>query len=769
MTWFWQVARRYPWAVLGVVALITVAAAFGAARIRVVTDIREFFPQGDPLVATYREVDEKFGGMEYIMVALAAKDVFAPETLQKLDQLTRALQEVPGVRSVRSLTNIEEIRGAEGAIEVAPLVEELPRTPEEIEAFRRRVLSDDFYAGNFVSAQGRTALVMVQVAEGADPVEVSAAVRRVAQEFEGPERVALAGSPTLNELLTKAIYQDLRRLFPLSAALVSLVLYLAFRTARGVALPLATVLLSVVWTLGLMGFLGAPFSQASAMLPPLLVSVGSAYGIHVLSRYGEERRLGLDRHQALERTIASVGLAVFLAAATTMAGFAANGFTKIIRLREFGYLTAFGVGVAFLISVVFIPTLLLLLPDRPVERHRRSANRAVRGFLSWVEHLIARRKRWVALVALLLLALAGFGLPRLTTESDFINFFKPGSEPRRAADLVTAEFGGAQTVEIVVKGDLQDPEVLRRIDRFQEDLKQIKVISKPFSIVDVLKRTNQVMHEGDPAYYTVPDSREAVAQYLLLLSMSGTDLLDRVITFDYGEAKIQARVEGTSSAVRRQMITAVNQAIQRNFGPEMEVTVTGTPVLFESISEMIITSQIQSLALSLVAIYLLISLLTRSWFSSLLCMVPVVVTIWINFSLMGWLGIPLDVVSVLIASVAVGIGIDYSVHVFSRFREELLAGKPPLEAARATVLTVGEAVVYNALAVFAGFALLLWSEFRPVQYFGGLTALTMVVSMAGALLILPALLAVVYTRWPAAVGAGAPTLREEAGRALRGG
>ncbi|HHW14413.1 MAG TPA: RND family transporter [Firmicutes bacterium] len=742
MTEFGRWAGKHPLAIVAVVAAMTLVFAFGIPKIKVETDIRQFFPKGDPAVETYRKVSEKFGGMEYIMVGVVADDVFKPETLDRIDRLSRAIAEVPGVKSVRSITNIEEIRSTDGLIEVAPLVRELPRTARDAETLRRRALSDDFYVGNFVSRSGRMALIMVQVAPDAEPVTVSRAIRQVVSGFQGPERIVLTGTPPLNELLTDAIRKDLIRLFPLSVLLVSLVLYLAFRNWRGVALPLLTVLLSVVWTMGLMGYTGAAFSQVAAMMPVLLVSVGSAYGIHVLARFEEERTLGLGREQALARTVGSVGLAVFLAAITTVVGFAANGFTKIIRLREFGFIMAFGVFAAFIISVVFIPAVLRLLPDRPPKARAKGTNRLIQAFLARVAYLVTSRKRLVTLAALLLLVLIGLGLPRLTTDSDFLNFFKPGSEPRQAAAMVTREFGGTQTIEIVVQGDLQDPQVLRQMELFQEDLRKVKVLSKPLSLVDILKRTNQVMHDGDPAYDRLPESREAVAQYLLLLSMSDTGLLEQLITEDYQEGKIQVRVAGTDSVVRREMIRAVEAAIQRNFGPEVKVTFTGLPLFFESVTRMIVEGQTQSLALAVVAVYFLVYLLTHSWLGSLVCMIPVLLTIVVNFGVMGWAGIPLDVVSVLIASIAMGIGIDYSVHIYARYHEETLAGKTPQEAARATVLTAGEAVVHNALAVFAGFALLLASEFRPVQYFGGLTALTMVVSSLAALVLLPAALVV---------------------------
>lgn len=722
--------------------MVTVVSALGATRLRVETDIRTFVPKSDPNVEAYRRVNDRFGSMEYIMIGVSAKDVFRPATMGKIDRLTRAIAEVPGIRSVRSIANVEEIRSADGVIEVGQLVRELPRTPEEAEELRRRVLADDLYVGNLVSGDSAAALIMAQLVPEAEPVAVSKAIRRVTKGFIGPEEILIAGSPPLNELLTDAIRQDLSRLFPLSAVLIALVLYLAFRSLRGVLLPLVTVLLSVVWTIGFMGFTGIPFSQVAAIIPVMLISVGSAYGIHVLARYEEEKLLGLDRERAVERTVTSVGLAVFLAATTTVVGFAANGFTKIVRLREFGFVTALGVGFAFLISVVFIPTLLGLLPDRAANRKTNGTNRAVRAFLAWVAETVTRRRRWTAAASLLLLALSVSGLFRIETESDFINFFKAGSEPRRAAAFVNDRFGGTQTIEIVVKGDVQDPDLLRQIDRFQKDLGTITVVGKSLSIVDLLKRTNQVLHDGDPAYRTIPESYEAVAQYLLLLSMSDTGMLDQLITSDYREAKVQARVAGTDSAARRKMIEAVQQAIKRNFRPGVEVMFTGMPLFFESVTTMMVNGQIQSLAVAFVAVYLLVYLLTRSWIGSLICMIPVALTAVVNFGVMGWAGIPLDVVSVLIASIAIGIGIDYSVHVFSRYREEVKTGKSPLEAVRVTVLTVGEAVVYNALAVFCGFAICLASEFQPVQYFGGLTALTMVVSSLGALIVLPVALTV---------------------------
>lgn len=747
-----RLVHRYPRLIIAAVVALTLVFAYAAQSVTVTTDIKDFFPSDHPKVITYEEIEDKFGGAEYIMVAMTAPDVFAQDTLLRIKGMTQQLEAVDGVSRVRSLTNVDEIKGTDWGVEVAPLMEDIPSDPDSLKKLRARVLADDMYAGTIVSLDGEAALMIVEVEPGADPVLVAGRVQNVVDQFQGPEALYVTGTPVLNAVLADAMKADLAKLLPIVLLLVAVVLYLYFHSLRGVLLPFVTVIISVIWTLGLMGLLGKQISPLNSVMPVILVSLGNAYGIYVLARYNDELSWGADKKRAVTNTLLSVGLAVLMAGTTTVAGFASNVTSSITQMRDFGLFTGYGVLVALGISLTFIPAVLEVLPPAK----RKHAGRDVGGGKNLLERgldrlasVVVRRSNRVLAVALLVAVTAALGVPRVSTDSNFFSFFDPETQPRIAYDLVRDKFSGSESIEIVVKGDVLAPNVLKAMKGFQDDLEQTGLVGKPQSIVNVLERTNQALNEGDPRYAELPDSRELVAQYLLLLEMSDDSFLNRLLTLNYTEARIQALVRDSSPAGTEALFAHVDRLLSKHFSSQdVEVTQTGIIVLMDTLAEMIIQGQILSLLFSLGAVFLIVRLLLRSWEGSSLSVLLILLATVVNFGLMGWAGIALDIVTVLISSIGIGVGIDYSIHIYSRFQEEKRAGKSDSEAVAAAVTTTGKAITCNAAAVIAGFLILVLSSFPPLRYFGLLVTVIMFVAAAGSLTVVPAFIQV-RSRWRA--------------------
>ena len=738
--------QRHPKKIIGVVILLTVFFAYSARSVNITTNIKDFFPAKHPQVLTYEAIEDVFGGAELIMVAVVGPDIFEYGTLSRIQELTSTLEKLSGVKRVRSISNIEEVRGSEWGIEVAPLLDGIPWEPEELALLRQRVLTDDMYAGSIVSTDGAAALIITEVDPDADSVEVASQVQAVVDGSIGPEKVYVTGTPVLNDVLAKSMVADLRVLFPIVLSLVALVLFLHFRDIKGVILPFATVIISVIWTLGLMGLLGKQLSPLNSVMPVILVSLGNAYGIYIIDRYRDEKAGGLLSDTALHNTLLSVGLAVIMAGATTVAGFASNISSTIIQMRDFGLFTAYGVMIALAISLVFIPAVLAVLATRRRE-HQADVTQGCHkegGLLGCclekTAQFVVKKSPQVVVIATALVVMVALGIPRLSTDSNFFNFFHKDSKPRQAYDLVREKFSGSESVEIVLSGDIRDPNVLRAMRQLQDELEATGLVGKPQSVVNLLERTNQALHDGDPRMQVLPDDRELVAQYLLLLEMNSEGLLDKFLTIDYQTARIQALVQDSSVTGTKRLFDHIEQATGKYFEDlDVEVTQTGIIVLMDTLSQMIIEGQIYSLGISLGSVFLIVRLLLGSWEGSFLSLLLIALSVLANFGLMGWAGIPLDIVTVLISSIGIGVGVDYSIHIYSRYQEERQQGKTVEASLVAAIVGTGKAIVCNAGAVVLGFLILLLSSFPPLRYFGSLVTITMLVASIGALTILPAL------------------------------
>ncbi len=519
-------------------------------------------------------------------------------------------------------------------------------------------------------------------------------------------------------------------------------LFASFRNWQGVILPLLNVVISTIWSVGLMGFFKVPFTQLGSILPVVFASVGSAYGIHVLHRYREESVSASAATQAVHRTVTAVGPAVFMAGATTMAGFLSNAFTSVIRIREFGYFATFGVVAALLVALLGIPAVLCVLGPRAKQKPHKIDEIKRHGILSRIGAYVVRKQGVVAVVTAVVLLAAVASLPRLTTDTSFINFFDKNTSTRKAFDVVQEHFGGMEALQMVVTGDIVSPEVLRGMEKVQQQLGGISHLASPISLVDLVKRVSRELHAGDPAFARIPDTREEISQYLLLLSLSGDATLSQFVTVDYAQTKMEAFLGEVTSAERAAVLAQVEAAaaeLGRVPGVE-RVEITGLPLLSQAMADLITLSQIQSLVISIVVVFLLVWFLVGSVGSSLMCLVPIVITIIVNFGIMGWTGIPFNVVTALVTSIAVGMGIDYSIHIYNRCRMELQHAASLSEAVRSAVSTTGYAVMLNAGSVALGFIVLVLSAFQPLRAFGALVAVTMVVSGVSSVTVLPALI-----------------------------
>lgn len=730
----------HPVGIIISISLITVLFVLACSRISFETDIKKLLPRTHPSVMALDEIDEKFGGSDFILIAVADDEIFDYETLSKIDQITNSLKQVSGVGKVFSITQMDEIKAAEGGIEVAPIIDSIPKDPNNIQKFKEKLLSDDKYADVFISRDSKAALIMAKLLPERDQPRLIKDVETLCVESEGPEKIYLSGTPTIIEIVQDWIKMDLIRLLPLVIFLMTLVLFISFRTWYGVVFPLLSVVFSVVWSVGIMAILNQPLTIITSIMPVLLVSVGSAYGIHILARFQEGTSNDLsDKKKYLQRVIATTGTGVFVAAITTVVGFASNSFSSIWAIRVFGLATAFGVIAAFLISITFIPALLLFVKPKASKREEAAKQKGdmLGRFLSFLINTITRRKFLSSIVAVLIFILAALAYPRITTESDMIKYFSEKSDVVKAYNLMRDKFSGAMTIEILISGDLKDPDLLKKMEKLQNEMKKMEYIHNPTSIVDALKETNRLMNDNREEFERLPESRNGIAQYLLLLSMTGGDYLDNIITSDYEEAKIQARVSTSTTSQIDRLVNTVERSASDIFGDTATVKITGLAAVLRDLRGMLIQSQAQSLAIALVAVFLMVFLIYRTLLGSIFCLIPIILTILYNFGVMGWLGIPLDIATVMIGSIAVGIGIDYTVHFFNRYKEERGRGLERDEGIRITMNTVGRAIIYNAVAVALGFLVLLLSGFNILANFGLLVALTMLFSSLGALAVLP--------------------------------
>jgi len=735
----YKFVEKYSIPIIILVIVLTIIMGYFALQIDIEAGIKDMLPQNSPVVERFEDVSDTFGSLTYTAVMVHDDDILDQSTLQKIEAMTQEFSEAEGVSDVISLTNIKDIEGGAAGITVKEFIDKIPETESEIESLKNQLSNEEQYVGKIFTPDFKDSMILVKFEDQEEPEVVVSRIRNIVSQYEGPEEFYLAGTPVIVTDATNYMKRDLSRLLPFVIAAIIAVLYISFRSKRGVILPILTVLISVIWALGIQELLGKSLSMISTVLPVLLVSVGSAYAIHIVARYYEGIQEGYEKKEAVKKAIKNVGIAVIMAGGTTMIGFASLFFSDLVIIQDFALGTTIGVGIALLVSIIFIPAVLINLKVTQKSREGKEI-KLTQNIFNGIESLVFKYRKPLLIIVALIIISSILVIPTIETESNYITYFKKGSTTRVSTNLVDERFGGSQPVEVVIEGNIKNPELLKQMRDFQEEAVQLPYINNAQSMVNVFREENMALNNTRE----IPTTQNQIAQYLLLLEMSDKELISNYLTFDYQKNRIQMTMEMVSSTEQKEVLGELEKLIDEYFGDEFNAQITGVPSLSLEINDRIISGQIKSLISAVLFTFVITSLLLKSIKRGFFTTLPIAFTVLVNFGLMGMLNIKLDIATAMIASVAVGIGVDYSIHIFTRFIEEDGEGDNPAQALRIAIRTVGRANLYNASAVIVGFAVILLSSFPPLVSFGGLTAFTMVVSFFGALVLLPVLILSAY-------------------------
>lgn len=735
----------HPWPMLGIVAVITIGFAISIPALTTLTDFKKYISEDDPAIAAMNRAEARYGSATFFMVAVEADDtVFKTSTLEKIKAMSTEFKAIIGVDKVTDPLNAQVITGTEKALVVGPAApgEEVPRTPEAMEEYEQRVLESRLLRDYIIAADGKAAAISIKLKPDADRQAIARQVVEIVERYKNPERIYIVGLPYMSLILSESMGKDLRLMLPLVILVIITVLYLSFGSLRGVLLPLLVVSLSIIWTVGAMALFHIPFTVMSFILPVILMAIGVAYSIHVLNRYYEELGQGKPKREAVIETAVQMLSPVAMAGLTTMAGFLSFLTSFLIPLRQFGYFAAFGTCVAMILSLVLLPALLALLrlPKRRAQTDAGPLGKVFRGF----EWLAARHRRAVLITSLAILIACTVGMSLVRVETSEKEFLGEDHPIVQALNVMDNHFSGSEQVVIEIdtgrRDGLKDPAMLERIVALEEWLKTkpgVK-INKTLSLADLVREMNQKFHADDPNYYAIPDDRKLVAQLLLLFTFQGGDLGSMALG-DFSAGEITGFYSAGSSSVEVQLSREIDNYLRQTF-KDVRAEDVGSTKLGASLFSKILSSQIANLISSMIAAGLIVVLLMGSLLAGAISVIPLVLTVVINFGVMGFANMPLDMATLMVCPMAIGTGIDYAIHFMSRFRREFQASGDPELAARQTFRTSGRGIVYNALALILGFGVLLFSTFTGTTRFGLLIAVTVIISATSAFTIIPAIL-----------------------------
>lgn len=722
------------------ILLITIFFGFWIPALQIDNSVDDMLPSSHPAKKLYDRVTETFGGTNTIIVAYRNDTIFSQQTLNLISELTNQFSQVQGVADVKSLANAKQLEGANGGLAVTELIPPSGIEPRQVPESKAYVRNNRMLRGTVLSEDGKYAGFVVELASGASDSKVYKELNTIIDQQASPKKFYLAGGPAVNAEMASSMKNDLVTLVPIVLFVLALVLYLSLRTAGGVYIPISVVVLSTIWTLGLMGLTGTAMSMISTTLPVMLLAIGVADAIHILNDYYHRLERGTRLEEAINSVMKHIGTAIVLTSVTTAVGFLSLTTTPVSQVKEFGIFIGFGVMAALIISVTWIPSL-LSLTDHAQQKMESTdgegSGDAGSAILAKLGEYVVAHRTLILVTGLLILGMAAYGSTLLTVETNTLRFFRPNSEIRQATEIIDESFGGSQNLSIVIYGDIKDPEVLKGMLQLQNRISKMEQVGYTLSIVNLVTEINRALTGKEK----IPATKNAISQELLLYEMSAdSSELNDLVNYNYNKARITVRLKSTSSNKLAEIITTIKNEAEQISGDAFHIRITGSSYLFKVLTDLLVNGQIISLSIALVGVAIIVGLIFLSIKFGLLSIIPLGFTIAVNFGLMGLLGIPLDTATTMLASIAIGIGVDYTIHFISRYRLELGRTENYETAVVEAIRTTGQAIFFNAVAVAMGFGVLLASNFTPIATLGALVALTMVLAASWALTLLPAAL-----------------------------
>jgi hypothetical protein len=708
------------------------------------------------------------------------------ELIAALEQ-SRSIKEKKFVDTTLSAFTMKDLSGKNDTLTPFDLIEKdtsgrriLPKTDKEFAEFEAELKHNPAFLKGLYSADASGKItdfgIFLRLIDIPNHDLIAREIFEIAGSCSsGDFKVLTHGEPILYKQIYDYMQRDLMFFVPLVLLVIAVIFFLNFRTIQGVLVPMATLIMADIWLLGLMGHLGFRLSVLGISLPPLMISVGSSYSIHILNRLIIDRdEISKKGSEGLNDSMNTIGLTLVLASLTTVIGFATNMATQVSSIFEWGVFSAIGTFFAVFIAALFVPavfTYIKIKSPAPVlesiaklsgkkQGENVKEKKAIADYVVvFLARIAVKHYRSVLAVSVIICAIAVGGIFKIRTETSLPSYFKADDYINTSSVEIGKKFGGTMGLNILI--DTKNADGVKS-SRFLEKVELARAwlvseensdlhIGRTDAFGDFVKTMNMAMHNDDGKFYSIPGNDTDIIDYFEIYSGDDinsdgrADELEPYVDPAFSTVNLFARLEERErNMLGTTEISYIIEKVQKHMAAEFEplgcrVTISGNPLIIRSLAKYIVYGQLWSLFLSVVAVCLVVMVLFRNRRAGLVSIVPIGAALLFNFGVMGWSGVRLDIATAIIASITVGIGVDNTLHFLNNYR--MVSRDKNLtfdETLMQTLSIAGKAIIYAALALICGFSVLVVSNFKPIMLFGVLMGLTFVATTAGALLILPA-------------------------------
>ncbi len=721
--------------------IITLLMALPLRNARINPDLMDYLPEDIETKINLDKVEDIFGEYDPVVILFETDDVLDPSTLERIGELSRHFGRLREFDDVISLFETKYIRGERGMMLVDPVVKTIPTTKDDIEDLRNEIIDNELAYKLLVSENFRYTMMLLNTAEDVPDDESFDLIFSALQKYPGDEKVYMNGLPYLRYEIQKIATRDLAVLFPLGILVIIAFLYISFRQFRSVLLPFSVVLMSIVFSMGLMPLLGYELSLIAVLVPIMIIAIANNYGVHIITRYQE---LNAKHHdwsmkKIASRTISLLNTPITLSALTTIIGILGLSAHIMIPARQMGIVTSAGIAFSLLLSLTFIPAMMSYMnKGKPQNKSNGDNSSIINKLLALTGRVTTTYPRTVILVFVAVFVIAGTGAFNLKVSINLEEMLPKGHQMRASTGIANQHFGGTKNVSVLFEGDIVDPDVMHDIDGFERNVKDLPMVGNVTSIAKVLRIISKALNDpGDEFYDTIPGSRSAIAQYIEFYNMSSDpEDLEKLVDFGYTKALLNVQFKARDIDEFKKVTSHIDRLIEDS---PYATKQAGYSLLEKEMAELIVRGQIYSLILAMAAIAILLWIIFRSIKAGMLGSLPLLICLVCNFGLMGWLGIELDIATSLLSTIAIGIGVDYTIHLFWRLKFERNKGSSHIDAVNTALTTTGRGITINGFSVLIGFAVLFFSGLIILKTFAFLIIFSILLCMLGALILMPAI------------------------------
>lgn len=739
------------------VLLITVFMGFQIPKVEMSYEYSNLLPATDSAYLDYLDFHEKFGQEGNVMVfAIQDNDFYQLDKMNDWISMCDSLKALHGIVALVDITHSFNLHKdtLNKKFDIRPIFPNHIKNQQELDSLVNIIENLPFYDGTLFNKTKDIYGMMVSVS--ADVMNSPARVGLVKDILELTEHFSekhnlqmhYSGLPYIRVINAENIKGEMYMFIILSLLITTFILYLFFRSFRILGFCLLIVLICVSWTVGVMAMLGIKITLLTAMLPPLLIVICIPNLVFMINKFHAE----FDRHgnkiKALQRMIQKIGNASFLSNLTTAAGFATFIVTSSQILVEFGITASIGITFVYLVCLIMIPCGFSFMPEPDNKQIKHLHNKTVTGILERVTRLILNRRNVVYTIAIVVVILGGIGLSLMKSTGYMVDDLKETDPIRQDLSFFEENFDGLMPLEVTV--DFGKPKQvlnlsnLQKLDKLSEELSKDEDISKPISIIEVIKFANQAFYNGKPAYYKLPTNM--TKNFILKYASQSTGEIggqaNSFVDSTLQRVRLSFRVKDIGTKKMQEKEDKLYHIVEQYFpNDRYTVKVTGSSIIFFKGTQYLVFNLFTSLALAIVLIAIFMAWMFKSKRMVLVALIPNIIPQIITAAIMGYFGIPIKASTILVFSIAFGISVDGTIHYLAKYRQELQGTNWSIRSSAVLALQeTGQSMIYNAIILFFGFGIFALSDYGGTVALGVLVSITLLAAMLSNLILLPSLL-----------------------------